>query len=606
MTDKFFDDADSIPVEQAASGSFFDDSDSVPAMPERVGDAKNVSFGGYTTSQIPILGSISNALGAGGATLVEKLQGDPRAMSDIYSDEKAQYDADLKAYAKQNPGLGITGTLLGGAALPGAGGGLVRQVALNSGTAAVDAGLKGENMGTAGLISGGVTAALGGAGRALNSLPSLRDYAARRAVKAAGAMTKEMRSLNDKGLLEDTGRDLLDNGIVKLGSSLEDIAEAAAKAKEKAGEAIGAAIEKADEGVNRAKEFISQSSFFKSAPEEMQKEIIERVGDSFGFSSNKVADRISQELIAPNAGNPMLAGEVKKLQKLVDEFSTGGSKSLKEGLGIKSSQRRLTNFDSETVPQGFKQDVYKIVKEELEAGVGQASKIDQAVKNLTPDEMADAILFGKFKDRTVLSDVAEGPAGEFAKANRQYAIMANTEDMAKKRFGMAQSNREMSPSDYATAGLGMIQGGPVGAVALGALNKAARRYGSSTAAVAANETAKMLEASPQALKTAAGALRDAVSGGNAAKGTTNLIRDIQRPSPAMIPQMTDQSKDESGANKIKNIIQTNPQALGKYGPVLKSAMDRGGNAYSVTHFLLQQKDPEYRELMRALEKDESH
>lgn len=604
MSDKFFDDADSVPVDaKAESGSFFDDADSQTIAPPRVGNSDNMTWGDYATNQIPIVGTVANAIGSGGAALVKKVTGDPRDLGDIYTDERDQFLADVAAYRKDKPGPATAGTIMGSAAIPGAGGSLTRQVLVNAGTAAADAGLKGENMGLAAILGGGITSLFGGVGKAISAAPSLRDYAARRAVKASGAMTKEMRSLNDKGLLEETGKALLDNGVVKLGSSLEDIAEAAAKQKEVAGKAIGEAIEKGDEAVSSVRDHLSKSDLFKSAPDEVKKKILESVGPT-GFESGNVANRIARELIEPNAGNPMLSSEVKKLQSLVEKFREGGSKSLKEGLGIKSSQRRLTNFDSDTVPQGFKQDVYKIVKEELASGVANASRTKEVIKNLTPDEMADAIIFGQFP-KGAAGDVAGEAAEQFAAANKKYAIMANTEEMAQKRFGAAQSNREMSPSDYASAGLGMIQGGPAGAVALGAINKAVRRYGSSTAAVTANEAAKLLEAAPESLKTAASAVKQLASGGNAARGVTNVVRDAQNPS-MMVPQWADQSKDESGANKIKNIIQTNPQALGKYGQVLKSAMDRGGNAYSVTHFMLQQKDPEYRELMRSLEKDETH
>jgi len=66
-------------------------------------------------------------------------------------------------------------------------------------------------------------------------------------------------------------------------------------------------------------------------------------------------------------------------------------------------------------------------------------------------------------------------------------------------------------------------------------------------------------------------------------------------------QINEQERDQSGADKIKTIIETNPSALGKYGPALDAAMKRGGNAYAVTHFLLQQREPEYRQLMKDLE-----
>jgi hypothetical protein len=436
-------------------------------------------------------------------------------------------------------------------------------------------------------------------------MPSLREYAARRAVKAAGGMTKDMRALEQKGMIESTGRELLDKGIVKLGSSLEGIAEAAGKAKEKAGQAIGAAIDKSDEVVGKAKDFLSKSDFLKGADEKLKNEAFERLQDSFGFSTKSAANRIRSDLIAPNDGNPMLANEINKLAKLADQFDETGAKSLKEGLSIKSSQRRLTNFDSDTVPQGFKQDVYKIIKEELEASVGQASKLDEIMKNMTPDEFADSVLFGQMRKAKALDDLASGPAADFANANKQYAIMANTEDMAQRRFGAAQSNRENSLTDTIAEGFGLMHGGIGGAAALGAANKAVRRWGSSTAAVGANELAKTMEAMPDAVKSAASMARNAIAKeGNAAKASINAIRDGMRPSPVSAAQFADNSKDESGANKIKTIIQTNPQALGKYGPVLRSAMERGGNSYAVTHFLMQQRDPEYRQLIKTI--DESH
>jgi hypothetical protein len=429
---------------------------------------------------------------------------------------------------------------------------------------------------------------------AINAMPSLREYAARRAVKAAGGMTKDMRALENKGMLESTGRELLDQGIVKFGSSLDDIAESAGKAKETAGKAIGSAIDTADAYMDKAKNFLQKSEFFQKAPKEVQDGLVNSLAKRFGFDSEKIGERITKELVEPNAGNPMLSGELKKLDKIAEQFGDVGPKSLKEGLGIKSSQRRLTNFDSDTVPQGFKKDVYKIVKEELENGVGQSAKLDAALKKLTPDELADSLMFQSFADPDVMKGATSEASDAFAKANKQYAIMANTEEMAKNRIGAAQSNREMSPSDYATAGLGMIQGGPMGAVALGAANKAMRRWGSSTAAVGANELAKTLEAMPGVVKSGANAVKNLVAeNSNAAKSTTNAIRDAFRPQPNM--------PDFAGHEKVQELAKTQPKALGKYGPTLRAAIDRGGNSFAVTHFLLQQKDPEYREMVRAMD-----
>lgn len=56
------------------------------------------------------------------------------------------------------------------------------------------------------------------------------------------------------------------------------------------------------------------------------------------------------------------------------------------------------------------------------------------------------------------------------------------------------------------------------------------------------------------------------------------------------------------AQKVKTgaayLLETAPQKLGKFAPVLKQAADRGGNALSTTDFLLQKTDPEYQQLMK--------
>jgi hypothetical protein len=51
------------------------------------------------------------------------------------------------------------------------------------------------------------------------------------------------------------------------------------------------------------------------------------------------------------------------------------------------------------------------------------------------------------------------------------------------------------------------------------------------------------------------------------------------------------------SDKVSNLLQTNPQALGKYAKPLSDAIARGPAALASTNFLLQQTDPEYRKLV---------
>lgn len=66
-------------------------------------------------------------------------------------------------------------------------------------------------------------------------------------------------------------------------------------------------------------------------------------------------------------------------------------------------------------------------------------------------------------------------------------------------------------------------------------------------------------------------------------------------------EQNDRTRDYSASDKIQGILKTRPEALGRYAPALKASLDRGGNAFAVSHFLLQQKDPAYREMLRSLD-----
>lgn len=55
------------------------------------------------------------------------------------------------------------------------------------------------------------------------------------------------------------------------------------------------------------------------------------------------------------------------------------------------------------------------------------------------------------------------------------------------------------------------------------------------------------------------------------------------------------------SHKLADLVEKSPQALGKYGPILQKASQRGGNALGVTDFMLQQNDPEYRKMKKEME-----
>lgn len=59
-----------------------------------------------------------------------------------------------------------------------------------------------------------------------------------------------------------------------------------------------------------------------------------------------------------------------------------------------------------------------------------------------------------------------------------------------------------------------------------------------------------------------------------------------------------------GADKLGDLIKRDPVAFGKYSSILSNAAARGGTSLSATHFLMQQRDPEYRETIQRIMNNE--
>lgn len=60
-----------------------------------------------------------------------------------------------------------------------------------------------------------------------------------------------------------------------------------------------------------------------------------------------------------------------------------------------------------------------------------------------------------------------------------------------------------------------------------------------------------------------------------------------------------------GMGRLEQTIKSNPQMFGKYSTVLADAVSRGPKALAATHFILSQKDGQYRELTKELDKDDA-
>lgn len=58
-----------------------------------------------------------------------------------------------------------------------------------------------------------------------------------------------------------------------------------------------------------------------------------------------------------------------------------------------------------------------------------------------------------------------------------------------------------------------------------------------------------------------------------------------------------------GFDKLGDILKSAPQVFGKFAPVLQNAAQRGTQALGAAHFILQQSNPEYQEMLMKMEED---
>lgn len=505
-------------------------------------------------------------LGAAGNALIDKVTGQPGTYSENYN-EWLRRGRNLNDEARQdNPKLYLAGNVGGSLAtalVPGAGAlkgaGFIKTVGQNAALGAIAAAGDSEsnpfrspdeaNKFASDIEKGGAIGSLFGvggyaAGKALKALSpiALREYANSRALTASGFMAKDIKNLSPEQR-QEIGRQLLDNKVVTAFSGLDDIAEKSGALKETAGESIGNALSTVDTHVKDLVSGIDSGRILQGASDEQKNIAKKYINDNFQFNMRNVGDRIKNELIAPNVDNPLVTNELSRLETLADNFSSKDSKSLGFGNLIKSTQGKQTRFQSDTVPELFKQDVYRIIKEELENSVGKTGNLEYGASALGISSNA----LGGTEEIAMRNSQT---LGAYKDAKDLYGAMKAAENASTSRLGQTNVNRSVSLTDYIAGGAGMASGGPVPAVILGGLNKIARKYGASTQAVTADALASGIEA---------------------VKSLT-----------------TDQL-----AKAIGSVVSQSPELAQKVGGVLAKAATEGKISLVAVHYALM-KEPKYR------------
>jgi len=274
----------------------------------------------------------------------------------------------------------------------------------------------------------------------------LQNFAARRAVKASGAIQSNIRGIPEEKLLE-TGRILLDQGVVKPFRSPAGVKAAADEALERLGPAVGETLRRADAS---------------AAPVAVGPGVT-RLGRTPGFDWEPVRKRLTQMSTDLNpVDRRAAANALRYLDDIEEAAVSGGGYSAANDL--KTSIQNGINWRNEPNTTG---------------------KVARQIQNVLKDEVDSQL------EKALGPQVGE----EFVNAKKLYGAMSNAAEWGKRGTERELGNRFVSPSDYG-AGMASLAGSSGGlaalpqAAALALVHKLVRGRGASAMASGANALAK--------------------------------------------------------------------------------------------------------------------
>lgn len=318
---------------------------------------------------------------------------------------------------------------------------------------------------TAMLFQGGVEG-VGKVGTGIkNAGQSLKTFAEKRALNAAGAMKKDFKLLEKLGIKQNVGRTLIDEGIVQAGDDVADVAEKLVAKKSE----IGSNVEKV---------YKETSDELANNPHLDNK-----------INAHKIIDEYEAELVKKYKGKADGKSVVSKIKDKLDALRENPEEVTLEELidirkDIQGSAKKAgawgVNQDSDVANE------LKILRNKFQdAGTSKISEVDQVL--------------GTNKSK-ILKD-----------SNKLYSEVKAAEPIVKDGLSRDESNRIFGLSEQIAMGSGLATGGPIAAVPLGIASRVVKKYGDSVAATTADKLSKIISTNPKALGVFAEPLLKAAS-----------------------------------------------------------------------------------------------
>lgn len=388
----------------------------------------------------------------------------------------------------------------------------------------------------------GVGAALAGAGqglfegvakasKGLSNLPSaLKSKAEERAFKASGAMLKDYRRAGGQGRIEELGRYMIDNGLIKPGSSVEDIAKAAETLKGQHGQAITEILGQLDEmgAAAPSHEAIAQAIEAQAKPlaglnsaQPSHKALTGLAEDirtlakepAVGVSKGEVSSlsgRGTEYLTDPETGNVMAKFREGKMVGEVGAPSVSPEMAA-EKTAITPAGISASDAAGGSAPGTFQnaQKLKNFIDDRIkEAGGWKA--LDPSEKNLALRKAYGSVRemleesAGKAAEKSHNKDIAERYLANKAGFRNAEELSKISKDQALRQ----NANRFLSPTDYLSSGTGALIGAASGdsvedkarnallGAGAGLVNRAGRRYGTAIVSTALDKAGKALAKTP--------------------------------------------------------------------------------------------------------------
>lgn len=311
----------------------------------------------------------------------------------------------------------------------------------------------------------------------------LQSLGETKAFKAAGAIFKDFKQqfIKSPERINELGRTMLDNNLVKAGDTVEDVARRSLDFKNQTGKQIGDTYTKV----------LDTTITDPASP--VAAEHILAIKEA-GFHPHAQMDELKSMIANKFKGEPGSTGAISKAHQVIDELAMNGNNITPErALELKGGIDSMIDWSKKATELPIEQEALKEVRTFIQGRLnGQVALMDQ-VLNTTQSK-------------------------ELVRLNRLYGNVADVANIARDNATRLKANQSFGLTDKIIAGSALspiiadiVHGGGghsipaalVGLTAVGA-NKAARTYGNALTAVGSDAVAsgmnKMIDATnPQVM-----------------------------------------------------------------------------------------------------------